>query len=76
LVKWHKIERLERRARKRKREDNQLDIFLHNVDYIRGDMEEPHPDSHKFEGTLFGPIVGVNREGNEFDPKDVPDLSE
>ena len=71
-----KLERLERLARKRKREDGQLAIFLQAVDYIRGDAPGLHPDTNEFEGSLFRSSTGVDRDGNEFYPRDVPDLSE
>jgi len=69
------VERLERLARKRKREESLQDIFLQNVDYIRGDATGPHPDSHKH-GGVFGPWGAVGGDGQDIDPRDVPDLSE
>ena len=60
------------------------DAFLTEVDRMRGEDVPRHPlteaistssDPNWF-GSFFSPLTGVDREGNEIDPKDVPDLSE
>ena len=58
--------------------------FLTEVDRMRGADITRHPlteaastssDPNWF-GSFFSPMTGVDLEGDEIDPKDVPDLSE
>ena len=58
--------------------------FLNEVRRLRGGADPDHPltkavstsSDPNWSGTVFSPMTGVDRDGNEIDPRDVPDLSE
>jgi hypothetical protein len=58
--------------------------FLTEVDRMRGEDVPEHPlteaistsSDPNWSNSFFSPMTGVDREGNEIDPRDVPDLSE
>ena len=58
--------------------------FLNEVRRIRGEDVPEHPlteavstsSDPNWSNSFFSPMTGVDREGNEIDPRDVPDLSE
>jgi len=58
--------------------------FLTEVDRIRGEDVPEHPlttaadnsSDPNWSNSFFAGMTGVDREGNEIDPRDVPDLSE
>jgi hypothetical protein len=58
--------------------------FLTEVDRIRGEDVPEHPltaavvtsTGQSWKNSLFSPMTGVDRDGNEINPRDVPDLSE
>ena len=58
--------------------------FLTEVDRIRGEDVPEHPlteavstsSDPNWSNSFFARMTGVDRDGNEIDPRDVPDLSE
>jgi hypothetical protein len=60
------------------------DAFLNEVRRIRGEDVPEHPlteavstsSDPNWSNSFFAPMTGVDREGKEIDPRDVPDLSE
>ena len=58
--------------------------FLTEVDRLRGEDVPEHPfttaadnsSDPSWSQSFFSPMTGVDREGNEIDPREVPDLSE
>ena len=58
--------------------------FLNEVRRIRGEDVPEHPltkavstsSDLNWSNSFFSPMTGVDRDGNEIDPRDVPDLSE
>ena len=60
------------------------EAFLTNTARMRGEDVPEHPlttaadnsSDPNWSHSFFSPMTGVDREGNEIDPRDVPDLSE
>jgi hypothetical protein len=58
--------------------------FLNEVDRMRGEDVPRHPlteavstsSDPSWSNSFYSPMAGVDRDGNEIDPREVPDLSE
>jgi hypothetical protein len=73
VVSKDRARRLQRIYDKHKETREQRELFLRNIDALRGEGA-PNPRSYdpKYEGTIFGPWAAADGR----DPRDVPDASQ